>query len=95
MKQISLGHAHSLVLCGNILNTTGTILYVFGCNLFGQLGIGQQMADMPHQKFLKSLVPLRIDIAEESITQIHTKFFTNVSAINENFKNYSIRSFVH
>lgn len=77
------------MLCGNILNTTGTTLYVFGCNLFGQLGIGQQIADMPHQKLIKSLVPLQINMAGESITQIHTKFFTNVSAfINENLKNY-------
>lgn len=79
VKQVSLGHAHSLVLCGSKLNANETVLYVFGCNLFGQLGTGQKMAGMPHQKFLKSSVPLRIDLAQETITQIHTKFFTNVS----------------
>lgn len=78
VKQISLGHAHSLVLCASKLDANETTLYVFGCNLFGQLGTGQQMPDMPHQKFLKSLVPLRIDLAQGTITQIHTKFFTNV-----------------
>lgn len=79
MKQISLGHAHSLVLCGSKLNSNETTLYVFGCNLFGQLGTGQQVAGMPYQKFLKSLVPLRLDLGLETITNIHTKFFTNVS----------------
>lgn len=77
-----MGHAHSLVLCGSKLNANETTLYVFGCNLFGQLGTGQQIPDMPHQKFLKSPVPLRIDLAQGTITQIHTKFFTNVREIN-------------
>lgn len=30
VKQIALGHAHTLVLCGTKSNPTETILYVFG-----------------------------------------------------------------
>lgn len=85
VKQISLGHAHSLVLCGSKLNAEETTLYVFGCNLFGQLGTGQHIPDIPHQKFLKSSAPLRIDLDHETITQIHTRFFTNVRALPEHF----------
>lgn len=81
VKQISLGHAHSLVLCESNLNSYETVLYVFGCNLFGQLGVGQY--DASNQKWLKSSIPIRIDIGNEIITQIHTKFFTNV-----NFKQF-------
>lgn len=71
--QISLGHAHSLVLCND------NLLYVFGCNLFGQLG--QRLASAADQKTLKSSVPLLIDLTPDPITHIHTKFFANVSLI--------------
>lgn len=78
VRQIALGHAHTLVLCGKKQNTE-TMLYVFGCNLFGQLGVGQYQGVSSTQKYLKSSVPIPIDIGNETITQIHTKFFTNVS----------------
>lgn len=83
IKQIALGHAHTLVLCSNSHNDrqksrqlTG---YVFGCNLFGALGTGQYQCDSPTQQCLKSTIPVEIDIYNETITQIHTKFSTNVS----------------
>lgn len=80
VKQIALGHAHTLVLCGNKKNANESAVYVFGCNLFGQLGTGQyQEAETATQKHLKSSVPVRLNICNETITQIHTKFFTNVS----------------
>lgn len=78
VKQIALGHAHTLVLCSNQTNSRELILYVFGCNLFGQLGVGQYQ-NKSTQKFLKTSVPIPINIRNETIAQIHTKFFTNVS----------------
>lgn len=82
VKQIALGHAHTLVLCSNKEKRRGneTVLYVFGCNLFGQLGIGQYNSEYSTQKYLKSSTPIQINICNETITQIHTKFFTNVSS---------------
>ncbi|XP_037821556.1 uncharacterized protein LOC119610431 isoform X1 [Lucilia sericata] len=42
--QVSLGHAHSLVLCeGSLPNTSE--LYVFGSNHFGQLGLGSSKTE--------------------------------------------------
>lgn len=79
VKQIALGHAHTLALCGNKKSAHETVLYVFGCNLFGQLGVGQYYEENSTQKYLKSSIPIRIDLYNETITQIHTKFFTNVS----------------
>lgn len=83
IKQIALGHAHTLVLCGsnsnNLQKTRQMTLYVFGCNLFGALGTGQYQQDSSTQKFLKSTIPLKFEICNETIVQIHTKFFTNVS----------------
>lgn len=79
VKQIALGHAHTLVLCGNKSNANETDLYVFGCNLFGQLGIGQFQSGSSTQKSLKISTPIKLNLFNEPITQIHTKFFTNVS----------------
>lgn len=79
IKQIALGHAHTLVLCSNKQRADETILYVFGCNLFGQLGVGQYNRGSSTQKYLKSSTPIQVNICNETITQIHTKFFTNVS----------------
>lgn len=78
VKQIALGHAHSLVLCGNKSNPNDLVCYGFGCNLFGQLGVGQYQND---SKWLKNCLPIQIDIKNETIIQIHTKFFTNVSSM--------------
>lgn len=78
VKQIALGHAHTLVLCANRAAAHATTLYVFGCNVFGQLGLGQY--EHSNQKFLKSTVPRRFDLIDEPIAQIQTKFFTNVSS---------------
>lgn len=78
VKQIALGHAHTLVLCSNRAKSCEMTLYVFGCNLFGQLGVGQYQ-HRPTQKILKSSIPITIEICNESIAQIQTKFFTNVS----------------
>lgn len=77
VKQIALGHAHTLVLCANNMSSYGTTLYVFGCNLFGQLGLGQY--EHSNQKFLKTAIPLRFDLIDEPIVQVHSKYFTNVS----------------
>lgn len=79
VKQIALGHAHTLILCDDKSSSNGTVLYVFGCNLFGQLGNGQYQDGNSSQKYLKSSIPIKVDIFNETITQIHTKFFTNVS----------------
>lgn len=79
VKQIALGHAHSLVLCGNKSNVNESVLYVFGCNIFGQLGTGQYQNENSTQKYLKSSIPIRIDLFNETIVQIHTKYFTNVN----------------
>lgn len=82
VKQIALGHAHSLVLCGNKSNDAERTLYVFGCNLFGQLGTGYQTNDSaPNTKFIKSCVPIVIKISNETIIYIHTKYFSNVSQL--------------
>lgn len=83
IKQIALGHAHTLVLCGNNATSHGATLYVFGCNFFGQLGLGQY--EHLHQKLIKSTIPRRFDLIDEHIVQIHTKFFTNVSSDMGNF----------
>lgn len=87
VKQIALGHAHTLVLCSNKQNANQTDLYIFGCNLFGQLGTGQYQGENPSQKYLKSSTPVRLSIRNETITQIHTKFFTNVSVQRSRHQN--------
>lgn len=80
IKQMALGHAHTLVLCVSKHDIYETTLYVFGCNIFGQLGTGHYLDDTGNgQKFLKSLLPMQLIITLESIALIHTKFFTNVS----------------
>uniref|UniRef100_A0A1A9VGG0 Uncharacterized protein n=1 Tax=Glossina austeni TaxID=7395 RepID=A0A1A9VGG0_GLOAU len=40
--QVSLGHAHSLVLCQSSNEAKNTELFVFGSNHFGQLGLGSR-----------------------------------------------------
>lgn len=81
IKQIALGHAHTLVLCSSSIsgaqNPCQMTLYVFGCNLFGALGTGQYQRGSTTQKCLKSVIPIKFEIYNETIVQIHTKFFTN------------------
>ncbi|XP_017020460.1 uncharacterized protein ca [Drosophila kikkawai] len=78
--QISLGHAHTLVLCGassSYMESSGrsTELFVFGSNHFGQLGTGNsdQVVDT------KTNLPVRLDVGDGSLRLIHTKFFTNLA----------------
>ena len=80
IKQVALGHVHSLVLCeskeeGNPMED----LYVFGSNYFGQLGTGQTEEQKGEEKGMsKLLVPVRLDL-NERIRCIHTNYFVNVS----------------
>ncbi|KAH8294765.1 hypothetical protein KR018_002629, partial [Drosophila ironensis] len=78
--QISLGHAHSLVLCEasnsyKEANNCYNELFVFGSNHFGQLGIGSsdQGGDT------KTNLPMRLETGGSSLRLIHTKFFTNLA----------------
>ncbi|XP_062123118.1 uncharacterized protein LOC133836564 isoform X1 [Drosophila sulfurigaster albostrigata] len=75
--QVSLGHAHSLVLCQTIHNNYSEAnrcdneLFVFGSNHFGQLGIGST-----DQSETKTSLPLRLNLGNNcSLRLIHTKFF--------------------
>lgn len=93
--QISLGHAHSLVLCqGQHSQSHLTELFVFGSNHFGQLGLGggtttgMSEDEINCAAVTKSLVPLKLEVCSNKIRLIHTKFFTNVS--NTNNKNFFI-----
>ncbi|ALC46921.1 ca [Drosophila busckii] len=90
--QISLGHAHSLVLCQvqrnnytPATNDSVNELYVFGSNHFGQLGIG---CDEQGQTESKTSLPLRLELSDCSIRLIHTKFFTNL-AVDEQERMYT------
>ncbi|XP_054728127.1 uncharacterized protein LOC129237413 isoform X1 [Anastrepha obliqua] len=98
--QVSLGHAHSLVLCQTPNNANATDLFVFGSNHFGQLGIGTGSAsqegpinisaddEMNCTSQVKSLVPLKLFVCAERIRLIHTKFFSNL-AVDENGRMYT------
>lgn len=79
---MSLGHAHSLVLCSPSSSTNvPTTLYSFGSNHYGQLGVGQYYElDISPEVLSRSLVPIEVFI-NHNIRLIHTKFFTNVSEI--------------
>uniref|UniRef100_A0A8D8L559 X-linked retinitis pigmentosa GTPase regulator homolog n=1 Tax=Culex pipiens TaxID=7175 RepID=A0A8D8L559_CULPI len=82
VQQITLGHAHTLVLCKQDANTR-KVLYVFGSNHYGQLGLGQEdkfnvTVDTRNGKsFVLSLVPRRVELGEE-ISLITTKLFVNL-----------------
>ncbi|XP_016951088.1 uncharacterized protein LOC108025248 [Drosophila biarmipes] len=80
--QISLGHAHTLVLCRGAPNRSymeanycGNELFVFGSNHFGQLGTGNS----DHGGDTKTNLPVRLDVGGCSLRLIHTKFFTNLA----------------
>lgn len=59
---------------------TPTILYAFGSNHYGQLGVGQyfELDNASPEVLSRSLVPIEVFI-NHNIRLIHTKFFTNVS----------------
>ncbi|XP_050340209.1 uncharacterized protein LOC126766471 isoform X2 [Bactrocera neohumeralis] len=98
--QVSLGHAHSVVLCQTANNPNATELYVFGSNHFGQLGIGSGPSGVEGQSNtsaddemhcasqVKSLVPIKLFVCDERIRLIHTKFFSNL-AVDENGRMYT------
>lgn len=62
IRYITAGHAHTLAL------STEGIVYAFGCNIFGQLGVGSNV---------KSSVPMKVSLSER-ITLITTGYFHNV-----------------
>uniref|UniRef100_A0A0P6J635 Putative e3 ubiquitin-protein ligase herc2 n=1 Tax=Aedes aegypti TaxID=7159 RepID=A0A0P6J635_AEDAE len=88
IQQIALGHAHTLVLCRQECNTKN-VLYVFGSNHYGQLGLGQEdrfnfTVDTRNGKsFVLSLIPRRVDFDEE-ILLINTKLFVNLVLTKSN-----------
>ncbi|XP_055689597.1 uncharacterized protein LOC129793513 isoform X2 [Lutzomyia longipalpis] len=88
IEQVSLGYAHSLVLCRSE-GGCGNILYVFGSNYFGQLGVGHNV-DAPKKAsstersvFTKSLAPIELRL-DENIRLIHTKYFCSFAVTDEN-----------
>ncbi|XP_055699615.1 uncharacterized protein LOC129799608 isoform X2 [Phlebotomus papatasi] len=88
IEQISLGHAHSLVLCRSE-NESGNVLYVFGSNYFGQLGVGHDVSvskkscSTERNTFTKSLVPMELRL-DANIRLIHTKYFCSFAVTDEN-----------
>ncbi|KAL9893666.1 RCC1 and BTB domain containing protein claret isoform 1-T1 [Glossina fuscipes fuscipes] len=90
--QVSLGHAHSLVLCQSSNEAMNTELFVFGSNHFGQLGLGPRKLGQTHEPHTtpaedesyfcdqaKCLLPQKIEFSTANIRLIHTKFFTNLA----------------
>ncbi|XP_071855799.1 RCC1 and BTB domain containing protein claret [Bombus fervidus] len=63
IRYITAGHAHTLAL------STEGIVYAFGCNIFGQLGVGSNV---------KSSVPIKVSLSER-ITLITTGYFHNLA----------------
>ncbi|XP_076756092.1 RCC1 and BTB domain containing protein claret isoform X2 [Xylocopa sonorina] len=63
VRSISAGHAHTLAL------STEGIVYAFGCNIFGQLGVGSNV---------KSSVPMKVSLSER-ICLIASGYFHNLA----------------
>ncbi|OAD60135.1 X-linked retinitis pigmentosa GTPase regulator like protein [Eufriesea mexicana] len=63
IRYISAGHAHTLALSAE------GIVYAFGCNIFGQLGVGNNV---------KSSVPVKVSLSER-ISLITTGYFHNLA----------------
>ncbi|GAB0090587.1 uncharacterized protein DMENIID0001_053250 [Sergentomyia squamirostris] len=88
IEQICLGHAHSLVLCRKD-NKSGSVLYVFGSNYFGQLGLGhdvnvtEKTSSTEKNVFTKSLRPIEFRL-DENIRLIHTKYFCSFAVTDSN-----------
>ncbi|KAK2577382.1 hypothetical protein KPH14_003497 [Odynerus spinipes] len=68
IKHISAGHAHSLALSDE------GVVYAFGCNVFGQLGISSN---------IKSSVPMKV-LLPEKITLVATGYFHNLALSTTN-----------
>ncbi|XP_043664622.1 uncharacterized protein LOC122627529 isoform X1 [Vespula pensylvanica] len=68
IKHISAGHAHSLALSDE------GIVYAFGCNVFGQLGINNN---------IKSSIPTKV-LLTEKISLITTGYFHNLALSTTN-----------
>ncbi|KAK0092550.1 hypothetical protein PV326_001178 [Microctonus aethiopoides] len=64
IRGISAGYAHTLTL-----SVDGDI-YAFGCNILGQLGNGNN---------IKSLLPIKITLLPEPISEIATGYFHNLA----------------
>lgn len=64
IRSIAAGHAHTLAL-----SVDGEI-YAFGCNIFGQLGIGNN---------IKSSYPVKITLLSEPICEIASGYFHNLA----------------
>ena len=64
IRHISAGHAHTLTLSAD------GYVYAFGCNIFGQLGTGNN---------LKSTIPIKVSLIPAKISHIATGYFHNVS----------------
>ncbi|XP_053987652.1 uncharacterized protein LOC128881032 [Hylaeus volcanicus] len=68
IRSISAGHAHTLALSAE------GIVYAFGCNVFGQLGIGSNV---------KSSVPMKVSLPE-NIYLVTTRYFHNLAVSHTN-----------
>nr|XP_033323093.1 uncharacterized protein LOC117218656 [Megalopta genalis] len=68
VRSISAGHAHTLAL------STESVVYAFGCNVFGQLGVGSN---------IKSSVPMKV-LLPEKISLIATGYFHNLAVSHTN-----------
>ncbi|XP_014238652.1 uncharacterized protein LOC106660234 [Trichogramma pretiosum] len=64
IRHISAGYAHTLALSAD------GYVYGFGCNMFGQLGTGD---DSKHS------LPIKISLIPEKITAVDTKYFHNLA----------------
>lgn len=69
IRTIAAGHAHTLCL------TSDGIVFAFGCNIFGQLGSGDNV---------KSLIPMKINLLNEPIADIATSYFHNLAVTTTN-----------
>ncbi|XP_011299545.1 uncharacterized protein ca [Fopius arisanus] len=69
IRTIAAGHAHTIVLSDD-----GAV-YIFGCNIFGQLGTGNTT---------KSTVPIRVSLLPEPISDIATSYFHNLALTTTN-----------
>ncbi|XP_034951162.1 uncharacterized protein ca [Chelonus insularis] len=69
IRGIAAGHAHTLAL------SVEGVVYSFGCNIFGQLGTGNN---------IKSSIPQAISLIPEPITDIATGYFHNLAVSSSN-----------
>ncbi|XP_033222191.1 uncharacterized protein LOC117176193 isoform X2 [Belonocnema kinseyi] len=69
INHISAGHAHTMVLSAD------GVVYVFGCNNVGQLGMTNSR---------KCLIPQKVPLLPEKISLIATKYFHNLAVTSTN-----------